>query len=100
MSLANWHVCESCREMDNGRFFGSFTHAGTSEFVALDDGGGRSELRRPPSPSQTSRPAADHQKVEPDRLLVRSHAAADDFVPAKRRETFLSEYKPTGSSRP
>lgn len=67
----------------------SFTHAGTSEFVTLDHGGGRAELRSPPSTGQTSRPATDHQKVEPSRFCCRrvwGHGSADDYVPVKRRE--------------
>lgn len=84
-----------------------YTHAGTSEFVALDDRGVRPELRRPSSRGQTSRAAADHQKVEAARLRVRGHdaaaaaAAGDSSVSEKKRRGNLRpENKPTCRFRP
>lgn len=102
----NPHVCclKSCRggsAVKENRWFEVFTHAGTSEFVTLDHGGGCSQLGRPSSAGQTSRPAADHQKVEPGRVRRRrvwGHASADECVSAKGREKLFSVSEPAGWS--
>lgn len=67
-------------EKDKQCFY-SFTHAGTSELVTLDHGGGCSQLRRPPSAGQTPGASANHQIVEPGHVgsgRVRGHAAAEE----------------------
>lgn len=72
--------------------FANFTHAGTSEFVTLDDGCRCAELRRPPSSGQPSGAPADHQKIETGyvcRRRIWGHTSANDAVSAKRREKSL-----------
>lgn len=59
----------------------TFTHAGTSESVTLDDGCGRAELGRPPGPGQAPGAAADHQQVEAAHVCRRSRGHASPPPP-------------------